>query len=235
MSKLVIFDVEGTLIDNVKATVLSWHQTFHQHGYQFSIPDLQRHSGGDPDAMIRALLPASDAARLSPSLKEAQRSCYRQEYLEKVKPFPVAPILLERAKRMNYAVALVSCCAKDELRHYVDLARIADVIDTMACGEDVAPDDPQLELICLVLARLTGVSPKDAVMVGDTVSDALAAQRAGLAALGLLCSGFGEGELMAAGCIAVYRNLAALLDNYFRFRRSCLKRGLGHARSPPAA
>ena len=217
LRKLVIFDVEGTLIDNVKAIVLSWHQAFHQHGYQFSVSALQRHFGRDPDEMIRALLPASDAARLAHSLRETQRSCYRQEYLEKVKPFPVAPILLERAKRMNYAVALVSCCAKDELRHYVDLARIADFIDTIACGEDVARDDPQLELIYLMLARLTGGSPKDAVMVSGTVSDALAARRAGVAALGLLCSGFGEEELMGAGCIAVYRNLAALLDNYFRF------------------
>ena len=81
LRKLVIFDVEGTLIDNVKATVLSWHQTFHQHGYQFSVSALQRHFGRDPDEMIRALLPASDAARRAPSLKETQRSCYRQEYL----------------------------------------------------------------------------------------------------------------------------------------------------------
>jgi phosphoglycolate phosphatase-like HAD superfamily hydrolase len=205
------------LIDSVKATVLSWHQTFHQHGYRFSISELQQESGRDPDAMIRALLPAADAARLAPGLKEAQRSCYRRSYLERVKPFPVARILLERAKRMDYSVALVSCSAEDELRHYVHLVRISGFIDTMACGDDVAPGDPQLDLVYLVLARSGGVPPNDAVMIGDTPFDAIAARRAGLTAIGLQSSGFGKEELRAAGCIAVYRNLAALLDTYFKF------------------
>ena len=51
-------------------------------------------------------------------------------------------------------------------------------------------------------------------MVGDTPYDAQAAAKAGLKTVGLLCGGFAEADLRAAGCIAIYRDPAHLLADY---------------------
>ena len=48
-------------------------------------------------------------------------------------------------------------------------------------------------------------------MVGDTIWDVLAAERAGIGCIGLLCGGTGEAELRRAGAVKVYRDPAALL------------------------
>ena len=51
-------------------------------------------------------------------------------------------------------------------------------------------------------------------MVGDTPYDAEAARKAGLRTVGVLCGGFPESELRAAGCIALYRDPEDLLARY---------------------
>ena len=43
-------------------------------------------------------------------------------------------------------------------------------------------------------------------MVGDLPDDAEAAAKAGLPTVGVLCGGFPEKDLRAAGCVAVYRD-----------------------------
>ena len=53
-----------------------------------------------------------------------------------------------------------------------------------------------------------------AVMIGDTPYDAIAARRAGVAAIGMLSGGFSRHDLEASGCIAVYRDPADLLVRY---------------------
>ncbi len=50
----------------------------------------------------------------------------------------------------------------------------------------------------------SGIDPGRAVMVGDTVWDVLAAERAGIRCIGLLCGGIAAAELRGAGAAQVY-------------------------------
>ena len=58
-----------------------------------------------------------------------------------------------------------------------------------------------------------GIRRERSLMVGDTVWDVIAAQRAGVPCLGLLTGGIGEQQLRAAGAAAVYPDAAALLED----------------------
>jgi phosphoglycolate phosphatase-like HAD superfamily hydrolase len=58
------------------------------------------------------------------------------------------------------------------------------------------------------------LAPKDAIMIGDTPYDAIAAKRLGVRTIGMLSGGFSRQELEASGCIAVYRDPADLLARY---------------------
>jgi phosphoglycolate phosphatase-like HAD superfamily hydrolase len=60
------------------------------------------------------------------------------------------------------------------------------------------------------------VTTAEAVVVGDTRYDAEAARKPGLATVGVLCGGFPEVDLRAAGCVAVYRYPEDLLHYYDR-------------------
>ena len=57
------------------------------------------------------------------------------------------------------------------------------------------------------------IDPGRAVMVGDAIWDVLAAERAGIRCVGLLCGGTAEAELRGAGAVGVYQDPAALLGD----------------------
>jgi len=208
---LVIFDVEGTLVDCVQETLSCWRETFHSFGFEFSIAELHRHSGRDAGDMIGALLPPGDAERLASALKEAQGKRYRQEYLPRVKALPQVRPLLERLRGEGHGLAIATSCASDELRHYIGLTKISDLIDTVACGEDVKREKPHPDLVRVALARAGSCA--HAVMIGDTPYDAQAANAAGVTPIGVLSGGFSRSELTNAGCVAVYADPAQLLEN----------------------
>ena len=59
-----------------------------------------------------------------------------------------------------------------------------------------------------------GVTAAHAVFVGDTVWDVEAAQRAGVACIGVLSGGISRGELEDAGAAAVFENAEDLLAHF---------------------
>src|SRR5207245_10865292 len=63
----------------------------------------------------------------------------------------------------------------------------------------------------LASAERLGVPPGDCFVVGDSIWDLLAAQRAGALGVGLLSGGYGQEELEGAGAYRVYDDPADML------------------------
>ena len=73
-----------------------------------------------------------------------------------------------------------------------------------------AKPDPHL---FLAAASLLEVDPRHCFVVGDSVWDLLAAQRASSLGVGLLSGGYGRAELQAAGAYRVYADPEDMLDH----------------------
>ena len=79
---------------------------------------------------------------------------------------------------------------------------------TIAVVERAKPD-PHL---FLAAAELLGVDPRHSFVVGDSIWDLMAAQRAGALGVGLLSGGYGRAELAGAGDYRVYADPAEMLE-----------------------
>ena len=64
------------------------------------------------------------------------------------------------------------------------------------------------------MLKKLGIKGAEAVAIGDTPYDAVAARKAGIPTLGVLCGGFTEYSLRKAGCVEVYPGPSTL---YARF------------------
>lgn len=205
-----VFDVEGTLVDAVMPTLRCWRGTFEIFGHDVSLAELHRLSGMDGKEMLAKLLP-----RVSPMEREEmlnrQGARYREDFLADVSTFPEVRALFEALKRRDCRIALATDCREDELKHYFDITGIEDLVDAIACGDDVKRGKPAASVIDIALRRVKA-GRKPAVMVGDTPFDAKAARRAGIASIGLLTGHFAARDLLEAGCAAVFRDPAALLE-----------------------
>jgi HAD superfamily hydrolase (TIGR01549 family) len=198
-ARTVLFDVEGTLVDAVPATLHCWQATLREEGFVADNARLHACSGMDGSAMLQEMFPTLSPERRK-MLLEKQGRRYRRNFLKTVPAFEGVRGLFEKLKGSGRAIALATDCQPDELEHYLQVARVADLVDAVACGSDVAHGKPWPDLVQLALRRIGASS---AIMVGDTPYDAEAAHAAGLTAIGVETGGFAAAELQRAGCVAV--------------------------------
>jgi phosphoglycolate phosphatase-like HAD superfamily hydrolase len=205
----IIFDVEGTLVDCAFQVTESLQRALRDFGHEFSSAELHKYSGMDTDDLLRLLLP--DAANAEKQqIKIAQSLCYRDIFLPTVTAFPGVARLLQELKSADYRLALATGASGDELSVYLALTGIVEFIDTVASGDDPVPGKPHPDLFRLALGRLS--ARKNALAVGDTPYDAIAAGRVGIKAIGIMSGGFSLRELEDAGCYAVIGRLPQLLE-----------------------
>jgi phosphoglycolate phosphatase-like HAD superfamily hydrolase len=210
-----IFDVEGTLVDSVRQNLLSLQESLDDFGVTVPYNVLQLYSGLDGDQALQLVAPALDAAERK-RLMEAKSKLYEAKYLQSVKAFTGVRDVFEALTKRGGRIALATDCKGPELKHYLSLLNVDDLIDSMACGDDVEHGKPDPRLVGLALRKLRVPAGK-AVMIGDTPYDAEAAVGAGTAAAGLLTGGFAREALTEAGCFVVAGDFGDLL--------TCLENG----------
>lgn len=203
-----IFDVEGTLVDSVQQNLLSLQVCLADFGISIPYELLQLYSGLDGDQTLQLVAPDLNAPERQVVL-EAQGRMYEAKYLGSVKAFAGVRDVFGALREGGGRIALATDCKGPELSHYRSLLNVDDLIDAMACGDDVEHGKPDPRLIGLALGKL-GISAGQAVMIGDTPYDAEAASGAGTAAAGLLTGGFAKQALLEAGCFVVANELREL-------------------------
>src|SRR5882757_3017746 len=148
-----IFDVEGTLVDSVRQNLLSLQETLAGFGIAAPYDLLQLYSGLDGDQTLQLVAQDIDADERK-RLLEAQGKLYERKYLESVKPFNGVRGVLERLTKRGGRIALATDCKGPELKHYLSLLDIDDLIDSLACGDDVEHGKPDPRLVGLAVRKL---------------------------------------------------------------------------------
>lgn len=107
-------------------------------------------------------------------MEEWRGERFKTAYLPLVRPFSAVPDLLRRVRDAGVRVAIASSAKKDELDKYLDIARIADLVDVKTSSDDAEESKPAPDIFEVVLKRLK-IEGSDAVAIGDTPYDASAA------------------------------------------------------------
>lgn len=204
----VLFDIDGTLVDSNYLHVESWGHAFVTLGVAVDAWRIHRCIGMDSDKLLDAML-GDRAAELGSRAKDLH-SQYYSGLAPRLRPFAGARQLLSTLAARGVIVVLATSAPEDELAVLRDVLEVDDHVAHMTSSGDVEEAKPEPDLIEVALARAE-VKPEDAILVGDTVYDVMAASRAGVATIGVLSGGVSAAELLGAGAIAVYDDTAALL------------------------
>jgi HAD superfamily hydrolase (TIGR01509 family) len=221
--RAALFDIDGTLIDTVDLHAAAWQQAFEHFGKEVPYDEVRSQIGKGGDKLIPSLLGPEEVERFGAELEEYRSRLYLREFLPLAVPFPGARELVERARSAGLVVALASSCKKNELDHNLRLVGIEGAISAAVTADDIEASKPDPDVFEAALDRI-GVAPGEALAIGDSPYDAMAAARAGVRTIGLLSGGFPAEALRDAGCIALYEDAADLLA---RFDGSPLGRGAG--------
>lgn len=218
--RAVIFDVDGTLLDSVDLHAQAWVEAFAHFGVETDPAVVRRQIGKGGDELMPVFLPAERVEREGEAIEAWRSDLFKRDYLDRVKPFPGVRALFERIRAADLQIALASSGKRDEVEHYQEILGIADLVDMATSSDDAERSKPHPDIFRAALKKLAPLDAGSMIVVGDTPYDAEAAGKAGLSTIGLLCGGFPEADLSAAGCVAIYRDPQDLLDG---FDRSLLK------------
>jgi HAD superfamily hydrolase (TIGR01509 family) len=214
MPAAVIFDVDGTLVDSVDAHAQAWVETLAEFGFACNFAAVREQIGKGGDQLLKVFLSAAEIREKGREIEEARQRHFAGRYLRGIKGFPKVRELFLRLLADGRRVVLASSAAGRELEAYKLKAAITDLVESETSKDDVEKSKPHPDIFTAALAKLPGVAPSEAVIVGDSPWDAIAGRKAGMRTIGLLCGGFGSVELEKAGCVAIYRDPADLLAHY---------------------
>lgn len=215
MPSALIFDIDGTLIDSVDLHARAWEEAFHHFGHDIPLDRIRGQIGKGGDQLMPVFLSQAEIERRGKEIEKFRGDLFKERYLKDVKPFPGVRALFQKAASQGQKLVIASSAKGDELKKYEQIAGIDDLVEVETSSEDAEESKPHPDIFEAALARLgKNVKPEDALVIGDSPFDAEAGRRAGLQTVGVLCGGFPEADLRAAGCIAIYKGPEDLLRNY---------------------
>jgi HAD superfamily hydrolase (TIGR01509 family) len=207
----LLFDLDGTLVDSVYQHVLAWRQALETEGIDLSVWRIHRRIGMSGGLFLKAL-DRELGRSLGEGVAERLRQTHAASYLKlwnQVRPLPGARELLSTLSSMRVPWAIATSGSQQTAKGPLGMLGIPE--GTPIVTRDlVAYAKPNPDLFLAAAERLR-VPPGDCFVVGDSIWDLLAAQRAGALGVGLLSGGYGREELDSAGAYRVYDDPADLL------------------------
>jgi HAD superfamily hydrolase (TIGR01549 family) len=214
MSKAVIFDIDGTLVDSVDLHARAWVEAFSKFGREIEFERVRQQIGKGGDQLMPVFFSKEELKRFGEEMEEYRGRLYKRDFLPKVRPFPKVRELFQRIESDRLRIALASSAKEEELKEYKKIAHIEDLVEEETSADDADKSKPHPDIFEAALKRLGNIEPGEAIVVGDTPYDAQAAGKLKLRTIGVLCGGFPEAELKAAGCLEIYKDPADLLARY---------------------
>jgi HAD superfamily hydrolase (TIGR01509 family) len=207
-----LFDLDGTLVDSVYQHVLAWHEALDREGISLSIWRVHRRIGMSGGLLINMLLRETGLA-IEPARIERIGRWHAEAYLRRagdVRALPGARQLLTALTDAGIPWAIATSSRMETARPTLDLIGVSPERDPVVTRDEVEHAKPDPDLF-LAAADRVGVDIEKSFVVGDSVWDMLAAQRARALGIGLLSGGYGEEELARAGAYRVFADPAAML------------------------
>lgn len=191
--------------------MVAWREALDEVGVSLAVWKLHRRIGMSGGLFVTALL-RELGTTLDEQTLERLPGLHREAYARhfpSVRPLPGAGELLATLTDHGVPWAIATSGAERSARPALELLGLAP--DTPLVTRDLvryAKPDPDL---FLTAAERIGVDIRNSFVVGDSVWDLMAAQRARALGIGVLSGGYGREELLYAGAFRVYEDPADLL------------------------
>lgn len=214
MIQVVIFDIDGTLVDTVDMHAKAWQRAFKDFGKDLEFQKVREQIGKGGDQLMPEFLNEKEMKELGEQIEKRRGEIFKSEFMPKVKSFPKVRELAERIKQDGKKIVLASSATEEDVESLKKIINITDLIEADTTSDDAEKSKPEPDIFIAALKKIGSPDINECVVVGDTPYDAIAAGKINLRTIGVLCGGFPEQDLREAGCVEIYRDPADLLGRY---------------------
>jgi phosphoglycolate phosphatase len=216
---LLIFDLDGTLVDSVPDLRAALNQVLHERGRRsLSPPQVKRMVGdGVPALVARAL--AASGADPSEAVAALPRflEIYEANAAQLTRPYPGVPETLAALRRRGYRAAICTNKPQRATMAVLQGVGLLPFFDGIAGGDRFTVRKPNPGHLLELISEM-GASPEGSAMIGDNENDAAAAHGA---AVPLVLMRYGYARVDPDSLAA-----DALLDRFSELPRALDRLGL---------
>lgn len=204
--KLIIFDLDGTLVDAYKAIIKSFNYTMQKLNYPLQ-------SG----RVIRRAVGWGDKDLLKPFIKDRDLrialSIYRKDHKRALllgsRLLPGALNVLGYFKKRGFRLAVASNRPTQFSRILIRRLGIEKYFDYILCGDKLKYAKPHPQIINKILRKFS-IKPREAVYIGDMAIDAEAGRRAKVRTIIVTTGSSAKGEIKKE---EPYRIISSIKDS----------------------
>ena len=210
---VILFDLDGVLIDSEPQHFRAWRRTMQQYGVEIDFEHYKPCIGSTNEILFRIYRDhyGFDVQK-HPDLEEEYRK-YRLvvEREEGVIPMPEVRETVQALYDRGYRMAVASSSPQDYIEYCVKAIGVLDCFSYLFSGRRAPHPKPAPDTF-LMTADFLGADPAQCVVIEDSENGSKAAKAAGMLCIGIDNPGSGDQDLSAADIrITKLRELLPLL------------------------
>ena len=218
--RAVLFDLDGTMVDNMKYHIDAWIEMGKRFGRELSGEYIQREFSGRKNEELFPLvagrpLPAAEIERLA----EEKEARYRELFAPHVRLLDGLDAWLDRLVERGIAVGIATAAPAENRDFVLERLALRGRIPVVVGSEQVERGKPAPDLF-LEAARRLGCEPSATLVFEDAVLGVQAGRAAGMVVCGVT-TGESSEALLAAGAHFAIRDFTELPGALTRVGITC--------------
>jgi len=188
MTKSVLWDLDGTLVDSEQYHWLAWRDAMAAQGVTLTHDQFLKTFGLRNDAIVPQWIPGATPARIK-NIADAKEQFYRRLVREGgLEPLPGARYWTERLADDGWLQAIASSAPRENVDVVLAVIGLVSCFQAVVSAEDVTLGKPDPQVFLAASARL-GSTPARSIVVEDAPAGIEAARRAGMPSIGVRRNG----------------------------------------------
>ena len=178
-----IFDMDGTLVDNMRFHSQAWMALFESLGIHLEADEFQRRTAGKTNPEILRKFTGCDLTDGEIQvLSDQKENFYRDLYRPHLKATTGLLPFLRQAQELNIPMGLATAAGQENIAFILNELKLGDFFCAIVGAEDIQKGKPDPEIFIKSAYKLHA-QPEDCIVFEDSLFGVEAAQRAGMRAV----------------------------------------------------
>jgi len=177
--KAFLFDLNGTMIDDMQYHIEAWHRILNELGAGISLERVKAECYGKNNELLERVFPGRYSTAEKDEMSIAKEKQYQLAFRPRLALIGGLDTFLQKADAAGIRMAVGSAAILFNIDFVLDGLHIRKHIQAVVSAEDVAESKPHPETF-LKCAQLLGVNPEDCLVFEDTPKGVESASNAGM-------------------------------------------------------
>jgi len=183
-TKAFIFDMDGTLVDNMHVHTEAWGTLLRENGVEMDAHKFLVATAGKTNREILPTVFGELSEERITELAKRKETLYREAYLPIRKPVVGLVEFLTEAHELGIKMAVATAASNPNMEFILDGLDLRRFFGAITTATDVTVGKPDPAMF-LVSAEKLGMEPKNCIVFEDAIGGFEAAHRAGMISIGI--------------------------------------------------